>query len=183
MLPDGDQMEIGERGITISGGQKQRLNIARAIYFDADIILLMDDPLAAVDAHVGRHLFDKAICGLLKDKCRILATHQLHVINKADQVVWVLCISSPFPPICCDIANSFKLESASTLWVLGRGLKAEFSMGQAKGGTSGDGLDPCRPGSIVQGKLIRPGRRLEARPLALKNCCDGKQGAEFLRSY
>ncbi|KAG0126624.1 P-loop containing nucleoside triphosphate hydrolase protein [Tuber indicum] len=88
MLPDGDQTEIGERGITISGGQKQRLNIARAIYFDADIVL-MDDPLSAVDAHVGRHLFDKAICGLLKDKCRILATHQLHVINKVDRVVWM----------------------------------------------------------------------------------------------
>ncbi|CUS12567.1 unnamed protein product [Tuber aestivum] len=88
MLPDGDQTEIGERGITISGGQKQRLNIGRAIYFDADI-LLMDDPLSAVDAHVGKHLFDKAICGLLKDKCRILATHQLHVINKVDRVVWM----------------------------------------------------------------------------------------------
>ena len=88
MLPSGDQTEIGERGITISGGQKQRLNIARAIYFDADIVL-MDDPLSAVDAHVGRHLFDKAICGLLKDKCRILATHQLHVINRVDRVVWM----------------------------------------------------------------------------------------------
>ena len=88
MLPNGDQTEIGERGITVSGGQKQRLNIARAIYFDADIVLL-DDPLSAVDAHVGRHLFDKAICGLLKDKCRILVTHQLHVINKVDRVVWM----------------------------------------------------------------------------------------------
>jgi len=88
MLPSGDLTEIGERGITISGGQKQRLNIARAIYFDADIVL-MDDPLSAVDAHVGRHLFDKAICGLLKDKCRILATHQLHVINRVDRVVWM----------------------------------------------------------------------------------------------
>src|SRR5690242_18714334 len=76
MLPNGDNTEIGERGITISGGQKQRLNIARAIYFDADIVL-MDDPLSAVDAHVGRHIFDNAILGLLKDKCRILATHQL----------------------------------------------------------------------------------------------------------
>ncbi len=56
MLPNGDLTEIGERGITISGGQKQRLNIARAIYFDADIVL-MDDPLSAVDAHVGRHIF------------------------------------------------------------------------------------------------------------------------------
>jgi ATP-binding cassette, subfamily C (CFTR/MRP), member 1 len=88
MLPDGDQTEIGERGITISGGQKQRLNIARAIYSGADIIL-MDDPLSAVDAHVGRHIFDKAILGLLKDKCCILATHQLWVLDRCDRIVWM----------------------------------------------------------------------------------------------
>lgn len=88
MLPNGDATEIGERGITISGGQKQRLNIARAIYFDADIIL-MDDPLSAVDAHVGRHIFDNAILGLLKDKCRVLATHQLWVLNRCDRIIWM----------------------------------------------------------------------------------------------
>lgn len=88
MLPDGDQTEIGERGITISGGQKQRINIARAIYFNADIVL-MDDPLSAVDAHVGKHMFDEAICGLMKDKCRILATHQLDVLCHCDRVVWM----------------------------------------------------------------------------------------------
>lgn len=88
MLPNGDATEIGERGITISGGQKQRLNIARAIYFDADIIL-MDDPLSAVDAHVGRHIFDNAILGLLKEKCRILATHQLWVLNRCDRIIWM----------------------------------------------------------------------------------------------
>ncbi|KAF2016030.1 ABC multidrug transporter-like protein [Aaosphaeria arxii CBS 175.79] len=88
MLPNGDKTEIGERGITVSGGQKQRMNIARAIYFDADIIL-MDDPLSAVDAHVGRHIMDNAICGLLKDKCRILATHQLHVLSRCDRIIWV----------------------------------------------------------------------------------------------
>ncbi|KAL9471438.1 hypothetical protein ACSS6W_009379 [Trichoderma asperelloides] len=88
MLPNGDLTEIGERGITISGGQKQRLNIARAIYFDADIVL-MDDPLSAVDAHVGRHIFDNAILGLLKDKCRILATHQLWVLSRCDRIVWM----------------------------------------------------------------------------------------------
>ena len=87
-LPNGDMTEIGERGITVSGGQKQRLNIARAIYFDSDIIL-MDDPLSAVDAHVGRHIFDNAICGLLKDKCRILATHQLHVLSRCDRIIWI----------------------------------------------------------------------------------------------
>ncbi|KAI9767562.1 MAG: hypothetical protein M1840_005599 [Geoglossum simile] len=88
MLPHGDLTEIGERGITVSGGQKQRLNIARAIYFGADIVLL-DDPLSAVDAHVGRHIFDNAICGLLKDKCRILATHQLHVLSRCDRIIWL----------------------------------------------------------------------------------------------
>ena len=88
MLPNGDMTEIGERGITVSGGQKQRLNIARAIYFNSDLVL-MDDPLSAVDAHVGRHIFDNAICGLLKDKCRILATHQLHVLSRCDRIIWM----------------------------------------------------------------------------------------------
>ncbi|KAI1339003.1 P-loop containing nucleoside triphosphate hydrolase protein [Xylariaceae sp. FL0016] len=88
MLPNGDATEIGERGITVSGGQKQRLNIARAIYFDADIVL-MDDPLSAVDAHVGRHIMDNAILGLLKDKCRILATHQLWVLSRCDRIIWM----------------------------------------------------------------------------------------------
>ena len=88
MLPHGDLTEIGERGITVSGGQKQRLNIARAIYFDSDIVL-MDDPLSAVDAHVGRHIFDNAICGLLENKCRVLATHQLHVLNRCDRIIWM----------------------------------------------------------------------------------------------
>lgn len=88
MLPQGDTTEIGERGITVSGGQKQRLNIARAIYFDSDLIL-MDDPLSAVDAHVGRHIFDNAILGLLKDKARILATHQLWVLRRCDRIIWM----------------------------------------------------------------------------------------------
>lgn len=85
-LPHGDMTEIGERGVTLSGGQKQRINIARAIYVDRDIIL-MDDPLSAVDAHVGQHIFDNAICGLLSNKCRILATHQLHVLNSCSRIV------------------------------------------------------------------------------------------------
>ncbi|PKY00275.1 P-loop containing nucleoside triphosphate hydrolase protein [Aspergillus campestris IBT 28561] len=86
MLTHGDETEVGERGITVSGGQKQRLNIARAIYSNSDLIL-MDDPLSAVDAHVGRHIMDNAICGLLKDRCRVLATHQLHVLSRCDRIV------------------------------------------------------------------------------------------------
>ncbi|KAI9225298.1 MAG: P-loop containing nucleoside triphosphate hydrolase protein [Piptocephalis tieghemiana] len=86
VLPDGDMTEIGERGITLSGGQKQRLNIARAVYFNADIILL-DDPLSAVDSHVGRHLFDKCILGALSGKTRILVTHQWHFLPRVDRIL------------------------------------------------------------------------------------------------
>jgi ABC-type multidrug transport system fused ATPase/permease subunit len=88
ILPAGDMTEIGERGINLSGGQKQRINLARAIYFQSDIIL-MDDPLSAVDANVGRHILENAICGLLNGKSRILATHQLHVLSRCDRVVWL----------------------------------------------------------------------------------------------
>lgn len=86
ILPHGRFTEIGERGINLSGGQKQRVNLARAIYSDAQI-MLMDDPLSAVDAHVGRHIMEHAILGLLKDKCRILATHQLHILNRCDRII------------------------------------------------------------------------------------------------
>ncbi len=58
ILPNGDLTEIGDRGITLSGGQKQRVSIARAVYADADVYLL-DDPLSAVDSHVGRALFEQ----------------------------------------------------------------------------------------------------------------------------
>ncbi|XP_051799250.1 ATP-binding cassette sub-family C member 4-like isoform X1 [Acanthochromis polyacanthus] len=86
LLPDGDQTLIGDRGATLSGGQKARVNLARAVYQDADVYLL-DDPLSAVDAEVGRHLFEQCICGLLKDKPRILVTHQLQYLKAADQIV------------------------------------------------------------------------------------------------
>lgn len=58
LLSAGDQTEIGEKGVNLSGGQKQRVALARACYSKADVVL-MDDPLSAVDAHVGRHLFDE----------------------------------------------------------------------------------------------------------------------------
>ena len=69
ILPEGDQTEIGEKGINLSGGQKQRVNMARAVYQDADIYLF-DDPLSAVDAHVGKHIFNNVIGpdGVLRNK-------------------------------------------------------------------------------------------------------------------
>ena len=88
MLPAGDQSEIGEKGINLSGGQRARVALARACYADADVYLL-DDPLSAVDAHVGRHLFDSCMCDLLAGKTRILVTHQLHYLAAADLVAVV----------------------------------------------------------------------------------------------
>ncbi|KAI8827837.1 P-loop containing nucleoside triphosphate hydrolase protein [Chytriomyces cf. hyalinus JEL632] len=86
VLPDGDQTSIGERGINLSGGQKQRVNLARLIYNDAEIVLI-DDPLSAVDAHVGKHLFNNCIKGALSSRTRILVTHQLHFLPQCDRVV------------------------------------------------------------------------------------------------
>ncbi|KAJ3031489.1 UNVERIFIED_CONTAM: hypothetical protein HDU68_003429 [Siphonaria sp. JEL0065] len=86
VLPDGDQTSIGERGINLSGGQKQRVNLARLIYNDSDIVLI-DDPLSAVDAHVGKHLFERCIRGALGNRTRILVTHQLHFLPQCDKIV------------------------------------------------------------------------------------------------
>ncbi|PIK47382.1 putative multidrug resistance-associated protein 4 isoform X3 [Apostichopus japonicus] len=86
ILPDGDQTLIGERGVTLSGGQRARVSLARAVYDDADIYLL-DDPLSAVDTAVGRHLFDRCISGHLKEKAVILVTHQLQYLNAVDQII------------------------------------------------------------------------------------------------
>ncbi|KAJ5070817.1 abc transporter atp-binding protein/permease vmr1-related [Anaeramoeba ignava] len=87
VLPAGDSTEIGEKGVNISGGQKQRISLARAIYSNADVFLF-DDPLSAVDAHVGRHIFDQAILGkVLQAKTRILVTHQLQYLPHSDFIV------------------------------------------------------------------------------------------------
>ncbi|XP_069668827.1 probable multidrug resistance-associated protein lethal(2)03659 isoform X2 [Periplaneta americana] len=86
LLPNGDKTIVGERGVTLSGGQKARINLARAVYKEADIYLL-DDPLSAVDTHVGRHLFDDCICDFLKNKTRVLITHQLQYLQTTDNII------------------------------------------------------------------------------------------------
>uniref|UniRef100_A0A8C7ZZ63 ABC-type glutathione-S-conjugate transporter n=1 Tax=Oryzias sinensis TaxID=183150 RepID=A0A8C7ZZ63_9TELE len=88
ILPAGDATEIGEKGLNLSGGQKQRVSLARAVYRKADLYLL-DDPLSAVDAHVGQHIFDKVIGpkGVLKDRTRILVTHGMSFLPQADLIL------------------------------------------------------------------------------------------------
>ncbi|XP_020606653.1 multidrug resistance-associated protein 4-like, partial [Orbicella faveolata] len=81
-----DLTEIGQRGVILSGGQRARVSLARAIYSDADIYLL-DDPLSAVDAKVGKHLFDKCIKEFLDGRMRILVTHHLQFLKETDSIV------------------------------------------------------------------------------------------------
>uniref|UniRef100_A0A673XWA6 ATP-binding cassette sub-family C member 5 n=1 Tax=Salmo trutta TaxID=8032 RepID=A0A673XWA6_SALTR len=85
-LPYGDMTEIGERGANLSGGQRQRVSLARALYSEQPILLL-DDPLSAVDAHVGSHLFHNAIRMASKGKTIIFVTHQLQYLAECDHVI------------------------------------------------------------------------------------------------
>lgn len=71
-------LQIGERGVNLSGGQRQRISLARAVYANRQLYLL-DDPLSAVDAHVGKHVFEECIKKTLKGKTVVLVTHQLQV--------------------------------------------------------------------------------------------------------
>ncbi|GJE96593.1 ABC transporter [Phanerochaete sordida] len=89
MMPNGDLTEVGERGISLSGGQKQRINICRAIYVDADI-QIFDDPLSALDAHVGRAVFANVFTHAGAGKTRVLVTHALHLLPQVDYVYTVV---------------------------------------------------------------------------------------------
>ncbi|KAG5471362.1 hypothetical protein LSCM1_01446 [Leishmania martiniquensis] len=85
-MAQGMQTEIGERGINLSGGQKARVSLARAVYADCDMYVL-DDPLSALDAHVGRRVMGEVVLRALAGKTRVLATYQLQFLPHADQVV------------------------------------------------------------------------------------------------
>uniref|UniRef100_A0A1I8HGU7 ABC-type glutathione-S-conjugate transporter n=1 Tax=Macrostomum lignano TaxID=282301 RepID=A0A1I8HGU7_9PLAT len=88
ILPGGDMTEIGEKGINLSGGQKQRVSLARAVYQDADIYIL-DDPLSAVDSHVGKHIFDQVIGpnGVLAGKTRLFVTNAIQWLPFVDNIL------------------------------------------------------------------------------------------------
>lgn len=85
-FPFGDKTLVGEKGKSLSGGQKARINLARCVYKVADIYLL-DDPLSAVDANVGKHLYEKCIGEFLADNICVLVTHQLQYLQNADNII------------------------------------------------------------------------------------------------
>ena len=86
MFPKGDLTQIGERGISLSGGQQARISLARAVYTEADIYLL-DDTLSAVDSKVGQHIFQNCFSGILANRLRILVTHQVQYLETADHIL------------------------------------------------------------------------------------------------
>lgn len=86
VLPDGDKTRVIDKGLNLSRGQKTRINLARAIYKNADIYLL-DDCLSAVDSEVSKHIFHESIKGLLKDKICLFVTHQEKLLKEADNVI------------------------------------------------------------------------------------------------
>ena len=86
ILPAGDMTEIGEKGINLSGGQKARVSLARAVYADKEIIL-MDDPISALDANVKKKIFQNVFMGQLKDKTRVLVTHAVDFLHLVDNII------------------------------------------------------------------------------------------------
>ena len=88
IIKGGNNAEIGEKGINLSGGQKIRLTIARAVYNEAEIYIF-DDPLSALDAYVGMNLFKEVFCNYLQNKTVIISTHSLQYLNMFDRVIFM----------------------------------------------------------------------------------------------
>lgn len=86
LFTHGDKTMIGEKGATLSGGQKARISFARSLYSESDILLL-DDLLSAVDVHVGKFMMTETLLKYAKEKTRILVTHALYYLKYVDQVL------------------------------------------------------------------------------------------------
>ena len=105
ILPAGDDTEIGEKGINLSGGQKARVGLARAVYADKDMIL-MDDPISALDANVKKSIFEQVMLNYLGKKTRILVTHAVDFLSLVDRVIVMkegeIILDGPFTDIQFD---------------------------------------------------------------------------------
>ncbi|KAH7102795.1 metal resistance protein ycf1 [Auriculariales sp. MPI-PUGE-AT-0066] len=169
-LLDGEMTTVGEKGITLSGGQRARIALARAVYARADLYLL-DDVLAAVDSHVARHVFDNVIGprGLLRDKARILVTNTVAFVRQFDNIAFmrrgIILESGCYGAV---------MASQGELWRLiahhGRGLTAKSGSAHASGtatpNTAGETAvgSPTPPSEEVEEKE----EPLDEKPLAFK---------------
>ncbi|THH19236.1 hypothetical protein EW146_g1884 [Bondarzewia mesenterica] len=146
LMPEGDLTEVGERGITLSGGQRARVSLARAVYARADLTLL-DDVLAAVDSHVARHVFDRVIGpqGILATKARILVTNSLAFLSNFDQILYlrrgIVIESGPYVKLMAD--NESELS--------------KLIRGHGNSGSSGTVTPYARGESSSYGEMTTPG--------------------------
>ncbi|XP_072392166.1 ATP-binding cassette sub-family C member 10 [Diabrotica undecimpunctata] len=138
ILPAGDKTEVGDSGGTLSGGQKARIALARAIYQEKQVYLL-DDILSAVDVKVGKHIFHHCIIGLLQGKTRLLCTHHVKYLLHADRIlllengaiksigkpVDVLCNIDDTLPVDLELEESIQSESVSSECTLENSLFVE----------------------------------------------------------
>ena len=85
IFPDKDLTMLGEKGVNLSGGQKVRLAIARSQYADKDIVI-MDDPISALDIHVGKKIMEETIQKYLQGKTRIISTHAVQYQKYFDYI-------------------------------------------------------------------------------------------------
>ncbi|KAF7102142.1 hypothetical protein CFC21_103325 [Triticum aestivum] len=115
MLPYGDCTQIGERGVNLSGGHKQRVQLARALYQNADIYLL-DDPFSAVDAHTATSLFNEYVMSALSEKTVLLVTHQVDFLPIFDSILFMshgeVIRSAPYQDLLADCEEFKDLVSA-----------------------------------------------------------------------
>ena len=118
MLPGGDMAEIGERGLNLSGGQKARVSLARAVYCRPDVVLL-DDVLSAVDVHVAASLLQFCILSpdLLGHAARVVVSHQLHWLGSANRVI-VMEVRHLVQQTCSNAAEGTRSPALSELFCL-----------------------------------------------------------------
>lgn len=122
ILSEGDETFVGVNGLTLSGGQKTRVALARACYAEKEIYLF-DDPLSAVDAHVSKHIYNNCITDFLSNKTRIVCTHHIDYLTNADLVLIVengqIVKSGPGNEIISNMSDSkksFKLSNKKTIF-------------------------------------------------------------------
>eukprot|EP00808_Paulinella_micropora_P007867 g59147.t1 len=153
LLSHADQTLLGAEGVTLSGGQKQRVALARACYDRAANLVLLDDPLSALDARVAAHVFNHAILGLLRGKTRLFATHALQFVP------------------CCD--RTLLLDWPATIEPVPQPTHADDRAGRCAGGGTYNELvaQSARFRSLLQASCANPALSSAgvAVPLAVSN--------------
>uniref|UniRef100_A0A8C9BBF5 ATP-binding cassette sub-family C member 5 n=1 Tax=Phocoena sinus TaxID=42100 RepID=A0A8C9BBF5_PHOSS len=157
ILPNSDLTEIGERGANLSGGQRQRISLARALYSDRDIYIL-DDPLSALDAHVGNHIFNSAIQKHLKSKTVLFITHQLQYLADCDEVIFMKegCITERGTHEELMNLNGDYATIFNNL-LLGETPPVEINSKKETSGSQKKTQDKCpKTGSVKKEKAVKP---------------------------